>query len=51
MVVDRIGGGAGAIGEAILHIAVNAVWISAVLHGITAAPAARLFSKRPQAGG
>lgn len=51
MVVDRIGGGASEIGETILHIAVNAVWISALLHGVTAAPAARLFSKRTQADG
>ncbi len=28
----------------ILHLAVNAVWISALLHGVTAAPGARLFA-------
>ena len=42
MVVDRIDGN---FGEAILHIAVNAVWISALLHGVTAAPAARLYGR------
>ncbi|NKB53468.1 MAG: sodium:proton antiporter [Rhizobiaceae bacterium] len=42
MVVDRIGG---EYGEAILHIAVNTVWISALLHGITAAPAAKLYGR------
>ena len=31
------------LGEQILHTAINAVWISALLHGITAAPAARWF--------
>lgn len=34
------------LGEAILHIAVNAVWISALLHGITAAPAAAWYGRR-----
>ncbi len=30
----------------ILFLAVNAVWISAVLHGLTAAPGARLYARR-----
>ncbi len=30
----------------ILHTAINAVWISALLHGITAAPAARWYGQR-----
>jgi NhaP-type Na+/H+ or K+/H+ antiporter len=34
------------IGEAVLHIAVNAVWISALLHGLTAAPGARWYARR-----
>jgi len=34
------------IGEAVLHIAVNAVWISALLHGLTAAPSARWYARR-----
>lgn len=53
MVVDRIsgggdGGGSGGeaeVAEFILHTAVNTVWISALLHGITAAPASRLFAR------
>jgi len=32
--------------EDILYLAVNAVWISAVLHGLTAAPGARLYARR-----
>lgn len=32
--------------EDILFLAVNAVWISAVLHGLTAAPGARLYARR-----
>ena len=32
--------------EPVLMIAVNAVWISAVLHGITAAPVARWYAAR-----
>ncbi|WP_138467959.1 cation:proton antiporter [Poseidonocella sp. HB161398] len=32
----------------ILHLAVNAVWISALLHGMTAAPGARAFARRRQ---
>ncbi len=33
-------------GEQILHIAVNTVWISALLHGISAAPAARWYGAK-----
>ena len=44
--VDRIGGsGEVDYSDAILHIAVNTVWISALLHGITAAPASRFFGR------
>ncbi len=32
--------------EPILHTAINAVWISALLHGITAAPAALWYGKK-----
>ncbi|MFL4468699.1 cation:proton antiporter [Tateyamaria armeniaca] len=35
-----------AYGDPILHTAINAVWISAVLHGITAAPAARWYGNK-----
>ncbi|MEP0941488.1 MAG: cation:proton antiporter [Rhizobiaceae bacterium] len=53
MVLDRISGGGGGgeggseaeYAEYILHIAVNTVWISALLHGLTAAPASRLFGR------
>ena len=34
------------IGDAILHLAVNAVWISALLHGVTATPAANWYAAR-----
>ncbi len=34
------------LGEQVLHLAVNTVWISAVLHGITAAPGARWYGAR-----
>ena len=34
------------LGEQVLHIAINAVWISALLHGLTAAPAARWYGAR-----
>lgn len=37
------------IGEDILHLAVNTVWISAVLHGLTAAPGAKLYARRQAA--
>ncbi|MEJ6394439.1 cation:proton antiporter [Gymnodinialimonas sp. 2305UL16-5] len=43
LVIDEI---PAEIGEPILHIAINAVWISAVLHGITAAPAARWYGRK-----
>lgn len=33
-------------GEQVLHIAVNAVWISALLHGLTAAPAAKWYGEK-----
>ena len=42
MVVNRIDG---EYGEVILHIAVNMVWISALLHGVTAAPASKLYGR------
>lgn len=31
--------------EQVVHLAINAVWISALLHGITAAPGARWYAK------
>ncbi|AXI46678.1 sodium:potassium antiporter [Sulfitobacter sp. SK012] len=34
------------LGEQVLHIAVNTVWISAVLHGISAAPGARWYGRK-----
>lgn len=33
------------LGETLLHIAVNTVWISALLHGVTAAPAATWYGR------
>ncbi len=33
-------------GEQVLHIAVNAVWISALLHGLSAAPAAKWYGAK-----
>ena len=33
-------------GEAILHLAVNAVWISALLHGLSANPGAKWYATR-----
>jgi len=30
----------------VLHLAVNAVWISAILHGLTAAPGAKWYADR-----
>jgi NhaP-type Na+/H+ or K+/H+ antiporter len=38
-------------GEQILHVAVNAVWISAVLHGLSAAPAAKWYGAKTAAMG
>jgi NhaP-type Na+/H+ or K+/H+ antiporter len=37
--------------EPVLYIAVNAVWISALLHGLSAAPGARLYAARIAAMG
>lgn len=34
------------LGEDILYLAINAVWISAILHGITAAPGARWYGAK-----
>ena len=34
------------LGEDIIHLAINAVWISAVLHGVTAAPGARWYAAK-----
>lgn len=34
----------------ILHLAVNAVWISALLHGVTAAPGARWYGRKSAEG-
>jgi NhaP-type Na+/H+ or K+/H+ antiporter len=35
-----------ALGQDILHLAINAVWISAILHGVTAAPGARWYGAK-----
>ena len=43
LVVDQL---APETGEAVTHLAVNAVWISALLHGLTAAPGARWYADR-----
>ena len=43
LVVDQLDPG---IGEDVLNLAVNAVWISAVLHGLTAAPGAKWYARR-----
>lgn len=37
--------------EPVLFLAVNAVWISALLHGVTAMPAAKLYAARIRARG
>lgn len=42
LVAERVGHD---LAEPILHIAINAVWISALLHGVTAVPGARLFAR------
>lgn len=34
------------LGEDIIHLAINTVWISALLHGVTAAPGARWFATK-----
>ena len=39
------------IAEPVLAIAVNAVWISALLHGLTAAPGAAWYARRVKAMG
>lgn len=39
------------IGEQVLYLSVNAVWISAVLHGLTAAPGAKWYARRIEAMG
>ncbi|WP_425093648.1 cation:proton antiporter [Tropicimonas sp. S265A] len=43
LVLDHLGPD---IGDDILHLAINTVWISALLHGLTAAPGARLYARR-----
>lgn len=43
LVVEQIDG---KLGESILMLAVNAVWISALLHGVSAAPGARWYAAR-----
>lgn len=48
LVVDQL---EHAMGEDILHLAINAVWISAVLHGLTAAPGARWYARRVRSTG
>ncbi len=39
------------LGEQVLHLAVNAVWISAVLHGLTAAPGAKWYARKLRRSG
>ena len=46
LVVDQLDH---ALGETVLYLAVNTVWISALLHGLTAAPGARLYASRIKA--
>ena len=46
LVVDQLDH---ALGESVLHLAVNAVWISAVFLGLTAAPGAKLYARRMNA--
>jgi hypothetical protein len=36
------------LGQDILHLAINAVWISAILHGITAATGARWYGAKTE---
>jgi len=43
LIVDRV---APEMAEPVLALAVNAVWISALLHGVSAAPAAKWYGKR-----
>lgn len=37
-----------ALGQDILHLAINAVWISAILHGVSAAPGARWYAAKTE---
>ncbi|MEO4043904.1 cation:proton antiporter [Hoeflea sp. CAU 1731] len=46
LVVPQIDAG---YAEPVLYIAINAVWISALLHGLTAAPLGRLYARRIKA--
>jgi NhaP-type Na+/H+ or K+/H+ antiporter len=48
LIVERV---ATEIAEPVLALAVNAVWISAVLHGVSAAPAARWYGVQVAAKG
>lgn len=48
LVVDQLDPGTG---ESVLMIAVNAVWISALLHGLSAVPGAALYARITQKGG
>jgi len=48
LIVERV---APEIAEPVLALAVNAVWISALLHGLSAAPAARWYGARIAARG
>ncbi len=47
LVVPQIDAG---YAEPVLYIAINAVWISALLHGLTAAPLGRLYAQRIKSG-
>ncbi len=48
LVVDQLEHG---LAEDVLFLAVNAVWISAVLHGVTAAPGAAWYARRLESMG
>jgi NhaP-type Na+/H+ or K+/H+ antiporter len=43
LVVDQL---APEFGEQVLHVAVNTVWISALLHGLSAGPGARWYARK-----
>ncbi|MGJ8610753.1 MAG: hypothetical protein ACSHWY_06645, partial [Octadecabacter sp.] len=43
LTVEQIAHG---LADQILHTAINAVWISALLHGLSAAPLARLYGNK-----
>lgn len=43
LIVDQISHG---LGEQVLHLAVNTIWISALLHGVIAAPGARWYRRK-----